>query len=278
MRPRKTSLVCVRFLRTPLARSTCCWSSMVENAFVFTLPNGRSAAVAQVPARLIYERLWELGVAAGAATAAARISDALRSSPSSRADVVFSRREAPALLEASKAHPPTWTRLSDPGALAAVSRDERRHFATTCRELVGDLAGEFEGERPQALIDDLERLRDRLRAMRAGELLCDASDRVACGWSQGTEARAIDGRPVDVLDPDAAYWSLLGALQGAAFANPEAQVDEIRCAVAALAELITEPSLAQWNDHPERTSHEVHAVLSRAEASLGSARPCYGDG
>lgn len=239
---------------------------MVEDSLRFVLPDDRSATVAPVPARLICDRLWDLGVVAGAATAAVRISDALRSSPSLQGDVVFCDREVLPLLEAARSYPPTWARLIDPGALETVPRDERRQLVGTCLGLIDDLAAEYEGEKLRALIDDLERLRDRLQAMTARELLRDAGDRVASGWSQGAEARAQDGRPVDVLDPDAASWSLLGALQGAAFVSPEAQVDEIRFAVAALAELIIDPSLAHWNDLPERTPHEVHTVLARAEA------------
>jgi hypothetical protein len=108
--------------------------------------------------------------------------------------------------------------------------------------------------------------------MTGRELLREAGDRVASGWSQGTEARALDGRPVDVLDADAVCWSLLGALQGAAFASPGAQGGEIRFAVAALAELITDPSLTHWNDCPERSLHEVRTVLTGAEAL--AARVC----
>lgn len=247
---------------------------MVEVSLAFVLANGRSAVIGPVPARLICDRLWGLGVAAGAATAAVRISDALRSSPSLRGDVVFGEREVPPLLEAAKAHPPTWARLADRGTLETISRDERHRLVATCLELIDDFTAEYEGETLRALLDDLERLRGRLRAMTGRELLRDAGDRVAAGWSQGTEARALDGRPVDVIDPDAVSWSLLGALQSAAFASPEAQVDEIRFAVAALAELIVDPSLAHWNDEPERTMHEVHAVLVRAEG-LATQAACF---
>ena len=243
----------------------------MENPLRFVLPDDRSATVAPVPARLICDRLWDLGIVAGAATAAVQISDALRSSPPFRGDVVFGDRELPPLLEAAKVYPPTWARLIDPGALESISRGERRRLVATCLELIDDLAAEYEDEKLRPLIGDLEHLCDRLRAMTGRELLRDASDRVASGWSQGAEARALDGRPVDVLDPDAASWSLLGALQGAAFAGPEAQVDEIRFAVAALAELITDPSLPHWNDHAERTPHEVQTVLARAEALTHAA-------
>lgn len=244
---------------------------MVEHPLVFVLPNGRSATVASAPARLIYDRLWTLGIGAGVATAAARISDALRSRQPERADVLFSERESAALVEAAKSHPPTWAQLTEPGVLETISRAERHRLVVRCLELIDDFTSEPEDEKLRALVGDLERLRDRLRAMTARELLHDAGDRVASGWTQGADARAVDGHPVDVLDPDAVSWSLLGALQGAAFAGPEAQVDEIRFAVGAIAEFIVDPSLTHWNDEPERTSHEVHSLLARAEALTAQA-------
>jgi hypothetical protein len=200
-----------------------------------------------------------------------QIGDALRSSPSLRRDVVFCDLEVLPLLEAAKSHPPTWARLVDPGTLETVSRDDRRQLVATCLELIDDLAAKYEGAKLRGLLDDLERLRDSLQAMTGRELLHDAGDRVASGWSQGSEARALDGRPVDVLDADAVSWSLLGALQGAAFASPGAHVGEVRFAVAALAELITDPSLTHWNDCPERSLHEVRTVLARAESLAAHA-------
>jgi hypothetical protein len=238
----------------------------VEDSLVFVLPNGRSANVAPGSARLIYDRLWDLGAGAGVAIAAARISDALRGNPALRANVAFSEREVPPLLEAAKSHPPTWASLTDPGTFDTISLDERRRLAATCLELIEGFNGEHQGEKLRGPIGDLQRLQDRLRAITAGELLRNAGDRVASGWSQGADARAVDGCPVDVLDPDAVSWSLLGALQSAAFLGPEVEVDEITLAVAAVAELIDDPSLTHWNDRPERTSQEVHTVLARAEA------------
>lgn len=238
----------------------------MEHPLVFVLPNGRSVSVAPVSARLIYDRLWDLGLGAGVATAAVRISDALRDDPRLRSEAVFAEREIPPLLEAAKAHPPTWASLTDPGTLDAISLDERRQLVARCLELLEGFSEEYEDEKLRKLIGDLERLRDRIWAMTARELLRDAGDRVACGWSQGADARAVNGCSVDVLDPDAACWSLLGALQSAALAGPGAQVEEIRFAVAAIAVLIADPSLTHWNDRPERTSQEVHTVLARAEA------------
>lgn len=78
---------------------------MLESSLVFALPDGRTAEVASRPARLICDRLWELGITAGAATAAARIGDALQGSPLIRADLAFSEREMPPVIEAAKTPP-----------------------------------------------------------------------------------------------------------------------------------------------------------------------------
>jgi hypothetical protein len=239
---------------------------VLDDSLVFAFPNGRSAEVAPRPARMICDRLWELGIAAGAATAAARISDALHSPVGFRGDLTFSEREVSPVIEAAKTHPPTWARLVAPGTLDTISLDERRQLVDTCLELIEGLNREVEYEKLRALIGELERLRDQLRAVTACELLHDAARRVAAGWAQGADARASDGRAVDVLDPGAASWSLLGALQTAAFAGHEARVDEIKLAVGAIAELIADPSLAHWNDRPERTQDEVEDLLARAAA------------
>jgi hypothetical protein len=84
----------------------------VSESLVFVLPDGRSAQVASPSARLICNRLWELGITPGAAQAAARISEALHAHPVYWRDVAFSRREVPPLLEASKVAPPLWDRAS----------------------------------------------------------------------------------------------------------------------------------------------------------------------
>lgn len=238
---------------------------MLDDSLVFALPNGRSAEVAPRPARLICDRLWELGVTAGAATAATRISDALHSHRAFRADIRFSEREAPPVIEAAKTHPPTWARLVAPGTLDTISLDERRQLVDTCLVLIEGLNADDEHEKLRSLIGEIERLRDQLRAMTARELLHDAASRVAAGWTQGVDARTADQHPVDPLNPDAASWSLLGALQATAFTGQGAHVEEIKLAVAAIAELITDPSLAHWNDQPKRTQDEVHALLEHAE-------------
>lgn len=239
---------------------------MPDDSLVFALPNGRSAEVASRPARLICDRLWGLGITAGAATAAARISNALHHPGVLRSELAFNEREASPVIEASKTYPPTWARLVTPGTIDEISFDERRQLVDTCLELIESLNADEEHAKLGALIGDLERLRDQLRTMTAHELLRDAAGRVAAGWSQRADARTADGDPVDILDPAAASWSLLGALQTAAFSGNQAHVAEIKLAVAAIAGLIVDPSLSHWNDEPDRTQAEVHALLARAEA------------
>jgi hypothetical protein len=241
---------------------------MVEDSLIFVLPDGRSTEVSSRSANLIYNRLWELGVSAGAATAAMRIGDALNHglNPFRATEVAFTEREVAPLIEAAKSYPPTWRSLAEPGALETISLAQRRQLLDTCLELIDGLNADVDHGKLRALVVELERVRDQLRAMSAREMLHAAAERVAFGWCQGTEARASDGRPVEVTDPQAVLWSLLGALQAADVAGHVARVEEITIAVAAIAELIVDPSLAHWNDESNRTQQEVHAVLEGAEA------------
>jgi predicted RNA-binding Zn-ribbon protein involved in translation (DUF1610 family) len=52
--------------------------------------------------------------------------------------------------------------------------------------------------------------------LQAHQLLRDARDLVARGWSAGARARDAEGRPVDPTHPSARSWSLAGALEAAA--------------------------------------------------------------
>jgi hypothetical protein len=101
--------------------------------------------------------------------------------------------------------------------------------------------------------------------MNGSELLHDAGALVERGWCQGTEARDSNGRATDVVAADAAAWSLLGALQATTVGDPSTGLQDIGDAVAALAELISDPSLAKWNDSETRTKLEVLSVLKNAE-------------
>ena len=102
--------------------------------------------------------------------------------------------------------------------------------------------------------------------MNGSKLLRDAGVLVERGWCQGTEARDASGTATEVAGSDAASWSLLGALQATSVADPSTKLQDIGDAVAALAELIMDPSFANWNDSELRTKLEVLSVLRNAEA------------
>jgi hypothetical protein len=101
--------------------------------------------------------------------------------------------------------------------------------------------------------------------MNGSKLLHDAGTLVEKGWCQGAEARDALGLATEVGAADAAAWSLLGALQAITAADPSTDLQDIGDAVSALAELILDPSLANWNDSETRTKLEVLSVLKDAE-------------
>jgi hypothetical protein len=101
--------------------------------------------------------------------------------------------------------------------------------------------------------------------MNGSKLLHEAGVLVEQGWCQGTEARDANGTATAVHATDAAAWSLLGALQATTVADPSIELQDVGDAVAALAELIMDPSLANWNDSEARTKVEVLSVLKDAE-------------
>ena len=109
--------------------------------------------------------------------------------------------------------------------------------------------------------------------MQATELLVEARERVASGWSQAEDARGAAGEAVEPWSADARAWSLLGAIV-AAFEDGRMEEDgrvrlnELATALAALAQEIEDPSLATWNDHEHRTQNEVLGVLELAIAHL----------
>jgi hypothetical protein len=108
--------------------------------------------------------------------------------------------------------------------------------------------------------------------MNGAELLHEAGKRVQVGWCQGAEARGAGGGVVDVESKEAVSWSLLGALQAAALVDRQTQIRDIGAAVAAIAELITDPSLAHWNDEPVRTHGDVTTLLAEAESLARDGR------
>jgi hypothetical protein len=131
---------------------------------LFVLPDGRSTEVSEPSARLICDRLWDLGITAGAATAAARISEALHTHPAFRPDVTFNTREAPPLIDAAQAHPPTWALLLEDADFSAFTAAQRKRLLQVSEELIETLDLGRDQYKVEALIADIERLGDKLRA------------------------------------------------------------------------------------------------------------------
>lgn len=131
---------------------------------LFVLPSGRSTEVSEPSARLICDRLWDLGIMAGATTAATRISEALHTHPAFRPDVTFSRREITPLIEAAQAHPRTWALLLDDADFSAFSAAQRKRLLQVSEQLIETLDLDHDHYKVRALIAAIKRLRDKLGA------------------------------------------------------------------------------------------------------------------
>jgi len=99
-------------------------------------------------------------------------------------------------------------------------------------------------------------------------LLRRARELIGSGWTQGADARAADGTPLDPWSDEAIAWSLLGALV-AALEEAEAQgqglpLTALALALDALAGFVDDDSLARWNDARERNSSQVESALAAA--------------
>lgn len=136
----------------------------MSGSLLFVLADGRSALVAVWPARLICDRLWDLGIEPGAATAAARLSEALQKNPALDRDIEFNEREITPLMEAAQADAPTWMTLVEASDLSLIPSAQRERLLTTCTELIVRLDADRDQEKVRALIVDLARLRDTLHA------------------------------------------------------------------------------------------------------------------
>src|ERR1041385_5678234 len=101
-------------------------------------------------------------------------------------------------------------------------------------------------------------------------LLRRARELIDSGWTQGADARAADGTPLDPWSDEAASWSLLGALVAALEEAEEhdqtISLTELALALDALAGFVDDDSLARWNDAPGRTLHQVESALAAAAA------------
>jgi hypothetical protein len=73
----------------------------MDERLTFIRSDGATTMVDRREARVIAEALWELGLLAGAATAAASIAAAIKTSPYLREPVRFTEREGEALRRAS---------------------------------------------------------------------------------------------------------------------------------------------------------------------------------
>jgi hypothetical protein len=133
----------------------------VSDSLVFVLPDGRLAQISSSSARLICDRLWELGITPGASLAATRITETLERHPMYWRDINFSQREVAPLLEAAQVAPPRWslTRRDPP---LELDHDVRARLLASCETLIEALKAHDQATL-RALTTDIERLRDRLR-------------------------------------------------------------------------------------------------------------------
>lgn len=108
------------------------------------------------------------------------------------------------------------------------------------------------------------------------DLLELARTRLGLGWTQGAEARDVNGKPTDPWRAEAAEWSLLGAIVAAyeqlAYLHPGFGLEQLATAVHRLTEFVDDDSLADWNDAAGRTQAEAQAALGSA-ARVEQANP-----
>jgi hypothetical protein len=106
------------------------------------------------------------------------------------------------------------------------------------------------------------------------ELLRRACELVRSGWSQHADARTAEGTEVRPWRESAAAWSLLGALVAVLEERSEGgrdlPIDHLAAALNELAKFIDDDSLANWNDEPSRTQHDVANALEAAANSAAS--------
>lgn len=134
----------------------------MSDSLMFVLPDGRSAEISSQSARLICDRLWELGITPGASLAATRITETLERHPMYWRDISFSQREVSPLLEASEVAPPSWS-LARHDPPLELDRDVRARLLASCETLIEALSDYDDQTKLRALTTDLEQLRDRLR-------------------------------------------------------------------------------------------------------------------
>jgi len=95
-------------------------------------------------------------------------------------------------------------------------------------------------------------------------ILIEARQLIEKGWTQGTNARKIDGTPTTVDDPEAVCFCAIGAIMRA-----EYDVRHLDYFVDILERLKRhheryDPSISSWNDNRNRTKTQVIALFDKA--------------
>ena len=83
-------------------------------------------------------------------------------------------------------------------------------------------------------------------------------------WTQGSYAKTVNGTNVSPLDPDATCWCVIGAIRHLYPPRSTAEIyndDVCKNIWPRFTNVITNMSLAQWNDAPGRTKAEVISLL-----------------
>ena len=113
---------------------------------------------------------------------------------------------------------------------------------------------------------------------KAAKIARDAAAYVRRGWTQGADARDIEGKPVELNDPKACSWCMGGALDaafgamfgGGGYDARYAGYDLMLRTHAAVMRRLTEKwlSVVDFNDDERRTQEEVVALLEATAALL----------
>jgi hypothetical protein len=107
----------------------------------------------------------------------------------------------------------------------------------------------------------------------AARILQRTAEHIATGWTQQADARTAEGEPTEPWAPDAASWSLLGALVAALEEDPNdesAKLPALARALDELAGLVDDDSLQAWNDRPDQTRENILAMLDIAQAGMSA--------
>ena len=103
--------------------------------------------------------------------------------------------------------------------------------------------------------------------MTPADVLRAAASRVRRGWTQGANARDIDGVAVEAYSESAVCWCAVGAICAAADGSPSLAVE----AVAAMDGALRGGCAAFWNDRPSRTAEQVATQMEYTAARLDGA-------